>query len=365
MTFEASLFDSAAALNSIKKIEKSPLLIYGAGATGHSVDKYLSEAGFKVSAFIDKNQDLKYAGANKPVLSMQEAIKAFGVDVQILIAIHNRGVDMLEVIQLLEEAGIKSIYTMFHYVCQFPDDKTFRYFLTDPVNIVSEKSNAEKFYNLLEDQESKDLYRNLIKFRLSGDYRACPRPSLYTQYSPPDIPRWKSPLRLIDCGAYDGDSINLLNSYGYEFDSIIALEPDLNNYQKLIKNVDFPDSIFLPCGASSCGKTVQFNSGNGEGSRASHDGAITIQMVSIDEAFPFAHPNLIKMDIEGGEREALLGAKETILKFQPGITLSAYHLPYDLWELGLLIFEINPSYKFYMRTHGFSSFETVLYVIPK
>jgi FkbM family methyltransferase len=365
MAFIDALFDSLIKSNIVRKIEKTPLLIYGAGAAGRSIDEQLTFMGYEVLAYVDKNFDLKCVCKNKRVLSLQQAARDFGLDIQILIAIHNRGVDMVEVIKSLELAGFSNVFTMFDYIRQFPEDNTFRYFLTDPKNLISEKSNAQKFYNLLEDDTSKDLYLNLIKFRLSGDYRICPIPLRHTQYSPPDIPRWKSPLRFIDCGAYDGDSINLLSSSGYDFESIIALEPDLNNYQQLIENINFPNSVFLPCGVASYAKSVQFNTGDGESSRASQDGSITIQMLSIDEAFPFSRPNLIKMDIEGGEREALLGAKDTIKKSQPGIALSAYHLPFDLWGLGLLIYEIYPSYRFYIRTHGFSSFETVLYAVPR
>ena len=76
-------------------------------------------------------------------------------------------------------------------------------------------------------------------------------------------------------------------------------------------------------------------------------------------------PNFIKMDIEGGEREAILGARATIKKYKPGLAVSAYHLPTDLWGLGLLIAEIDSNYQFFVRSHAYSSFETVLYAVPK
>jgi FkbM family methyltransferase len=71
------------------------------------------------------------------------------------------------------------------------------------------------------------------------------------------------------------------------------------------------------------------------------------------------------MDIEGGEREAILGARYTIRRFRPGLAISAYHLPADLWQLGLLISEIDENYQFYLRSHGYSSFDTVLYAVSK
>ena len=95
------------------------------------------------------------------------------------------------------------------------------------------------------------------------------------------------------------------------------------------------------------------------------DGGQSIQMISIDGAFPDWGPTLIKMDIEGGEYSALIGASKTITRYRPGLALSAYHLPTDLWRLGLLINSMDLGYQFYLRSHGYSSFDTVLYAIPR
>jgi len=347
------------------KVIDGPLLIYGAGNTGKAVAKYLYLHKRQVYAFIDKNSAKNMECEGRPILSLQEAFNRFGSEIPILIAVHNRGVDMVQLIRAIEAAGFTHLYSMFDYVKNFEGDNTFRYFLTDPSHLKAEKNNAQKFYDLLSDDSSKKIYLDLIRFRLSGNYFFCPKPVVENQYSPKDIPRWKNPLRLIDCGAYNGDSIRLFKNYQYDIESVIAFEPDLSNFHELIKNIDHKNGIFLPCGVSSTAKTVKFSSGAGEGSRASSEGGVTIQMLSIDESFLETEPNLIKMDIEGGEREAILGAKETIRKYRPGLAVSAYHLPTDLWQLGLLISDIEPTYHFYLRSHAYSSFDTVLYAIPK
>ena len=46
------------------------------------------------------------------------------------------------------------------------------------------------------------------------------------------------------------------------------------------------------------------------------------------------------MDIEGAEYEALLGARGTISKYRPGLAISLYHRPADLWQIPLLINEM-------------------------
>ena len=54
---------------------------------------------------------------------------------------------------------------------------------------------------------------------------------------------------------------------------------------------------------------------------------------------------LIKMDIEGNEEKALLGAKNLIHKDKPILTLSAYHKADDKIVLPRVIKSLNKNYK--------------------
>jgi FkbM family methyltransferase len=55
--------------------------------------------------------------------------------------------------------------------------------------------------------------------------------------------------------------------------------------------------------------------------------------------------DFLKMDIEGNERHALLGARETIFKFKPKLSICTYHLKDDVTVLPNIIRNINPNYK--------------------
>lgn len=55
--------------------------------------------------------------------------------------------------------------------------------------------------------------------------------------------------------------------------------------------------------------------------------------------------NFIKMDIEGSEREALLGARETISYFKPKLSICAYHRKDDFKVLTNIIRDIEPGYR--------------------
>lgn len=71
----------------------------------------------------------------------------------------------------------------------------------------------------------------------------------------------------------------------------------------------------------------------------------------------------IKMDIEGAEHNALLGAEKTIKKYHPKLAICVYHSIEDYIILPLMLKQFNPNYKFYFRQHSATSSESVIYAI--
>lgn len=72
-----------------------------------------------------------------------------------------------------------------------------------------------------------------------------------------------------------------------------------------------------------------------------------VRGVTIDQLLNetgLAKCNVIKMDVEGAERVALRGAVETIRRYHPKLTISAYHLLTDAYVLPVMIKEILPDY---------------------
>ncbi|MDO8575425.1 MAG: FkbM family methyltransferase [bacterium] len=61
--------------------------------------------------------------------------------------------------------------------------------------------------------------------------------------------------------------------------------------------------------------------------------------------------DFIKMDIEGEERNALNGARETILKFKPRLSICTYHYPEDKKILTNIIKDIRNDYVFYYSNY--------------
>jgi FkbM family methyltransferase len=55
--------------------------------------------------------------------------------------------------------------------------------------------------------------------------------------------------------------------------------------------------------------------------------------------------DFIKVDIEGGELDAVYGAKETIANFKPKMAISIYHRPTDPIEIRKTVLKYNPDYE--------------------
>lgn len=84
--------------------------------------------------------------------------------------------------------------------------------------------------------------------------------------------------------------------------------------------------------------------------RADENGfeSILVEGITIDnfvEKNKLQQVDFIKADIEGAERNMLLGARKTLQKFGPKLAICTYHLPDDKEVLTRLILEANPAYK--------------------
>ena len=226
---------------------------------------------------------------------------------------------------------------------------------------------------LLSDGRSRQLLKKIIEFRKTLDMTYYPKPTsnLSEQYFPKDVPiiPEDDELRFIDCGAFTGDTLELIrNNVSKEKKiSVVSFEPDPNNlkkFQENVKNFSNIRTVLVPMGVYSKTTILSFSL-SGCSSGIDENGEMSIPVTTLDETVYSFHPNYIKMDVEGAEKEALLGAQNIIKEFTPNLAISLYHKAEDLWELPLLVNELNPNYDFYIRTHAHLGVETVLYCVRK
>lgn len=73
--------------------------------------------------------------------------------------------------------------------------------------------------------------------------------------------------------------------------------------------------------------------------------------------------DFVKMDIEGAEPDALVGARGIIAQHRPRLAVSAYHRAEHLWEIPRLILAAHPGYRLFFGHHMPVKWESVFYAV--
>jgi FkbM family methyltransferase len=227
------------------------------------------------------------------------------------------------------------------------------------------EASIENIYDLLSDDKSKKTIENLLKYRMTLDLRFVSDIYCPNQYFDNDIISSFEGDAFIDCGAFTGDTLlRFHDSQNCSCNTYYALEPSDENFDRLLNVIDTHDIQYarpLKLGDWRNRDELCFIKTGMGSDRLSETGNYRIQVNSIDNIAQNQQVDFIKMDIEGAEKEALLGAAQTIKKHRPVLAVSVYHKFRDFWELPLLIKEIQPAYKFYFRHHSRYVDDTICY----
>lgn len=247
----------------------------------------------------------------------------------------------------------------------------------------SHKSDFEAVYKLLADEQSKRVFENVIRYKLSGDLKY-----LYEVETPSEekfsLLQIGTEEVYVDLGAYDGDTlVEFLNETSMQFKKLYGMEPDSRSYRKMKRRLYMIGSAIMElynCGAWDEDAALTFSYSRGRGSAAvaapkDDAGAQTgrrhgaarlreVKMMKTDTMLRGEAATYIKIDVEGAELNAIKGAEQTITTFHPKLNIALYHRNEDMFELPLLINKMNKKYKLYMRHHPYiPDWDTNLYCI--
>lgn len=169
----------------------------------------------------------------------------------------------------------------------------------------------------------------------------------------------------VDAGSFDGsDSLKLLRTIKNDACRVWAFEPDPKQYEACEKKLaEYLNVKSFNMGVSDEKKKVNMillnNSGsfidsiNGEG--------IEVSIISLDELLLNEKVDYIKMDIEGSEEKALLGARGIIERQKPKLAVSIYHKRDDILRIPKRLLEFNPDYKFSFGHYSLGNVDSILY----
>jgi len=360
MSATASTNDSAILLG-------APVFLFGAGGAASWVLNGFRNAGIKVEGFLDDSAASIGRVAGVPVHAPDApAVRAAArADAVVVFIVMNPAVDESAIRDRLLALGWGRIMSVSEFGRRYFKLKSRRCGMLAADDLDAHAAELAKARALLGDDESRAVFDAFVRFMREVDDSAFP-PITPRPYFPTNLPRWRDPLRIIDCGGFDGDTLRAALQWGYNIEASASFEPDPRNFAWLAANIkNIPGAQAWPCGVSGRTEILRFSAQGDTGSSVNATGDLSIQCVTLDEALPHFAPNLIKFDIEGSEEQALRGAERMLRTFRPGLAVSVYHLPTDLWRIPLFISSVlGPQCGFFLRRHSRTIADTVLYVHP-
>lgn len=231
--------------------------------------------------------------------------------------------------------------------------------------------NAEHYLSLygnLADQESRKTLNGIINYRLTLNpyfLKEISQENKQPEYFDTDIVKMSKEEVFVDGGGYDGDTVlNFLQVTNNQYKKIYFFEPDKELFLKAKDRLsEFHNIVFLEAAIYSHSDALGFKTSGGLDGLIDDSGDIKVKTFALDECIK-EKITFIKLDVEGAEKAALIGAKQHVKYDSPILALSGYHNPQDIWQLPELIISLNQYYKIYLRHYANTSYETIIYAIP-
>lgn len=342
-------------------------VLFGAGRLGQITLAGLRKAGIEPLAFADNNPNLWDTGIKGvQVLSPQASVEQFGKNAIFVITVYTSA----PVLEQMRGMGLR-VASFATLAWQYPLALTPYGAVELPEKIFAQASEVRRALSLWADDISRREYLGQLLWQTSLD------PSVL----PPHLPQGEiyfaddliAPLAdevFVDCGTFDGDTIwEFIKRRSGIFERIIAVEPDPANcraFQTRLSALPSEISRKIMVRQAAVGSRrmpVRFNA-TGTVESSIGLGSFEVECLPLDELTWDYRPTFIKMDIEGGESDALSGARQILGRDKPTLAVCVYHRLEDLWRIPLQIRSFTEGYKFFLRRYSDECWEMVCYAVP-
>ncbi len=332
------------------------IFLYGMGNGAEKILAACASRGIPVEGIFASDGFVRgHSFRSMPVRSYSETKALYGADnMLVLLAFGTSREEVLDTI--LRVADECELYA--------PDVPVFGEGLFDRAFFEAHREELDAARGLLSDGRSREIFDRVIAYKLSGriepllgavsdereDMETLIRPTWVRFYA--------------DFGAYNGDTAaEMIEASEGNLEAVYAFEPDGRNYKKLSAMAEHETRARIyshPVAAWSERATLYFDaSGNRNASMGENRSHILsgmqVKQKSVEADAPDVYLadkriDYAKYDVEGSEREALLGSTAFIAASYPTLRVSLYHRNEDLFALPLLIKELFPQYnRYYIR----------------
>lgn len=348
--------------NAKKNLEGKQIVIWGTGNTANLYQeniKKLEEEGLNIICYVDGNSQKWGMEFNGRLILNPQKIKELE-QVFVIICSMNP-INTLQIISLLSELEVEG----------------------DPIDKVIFSRHCKEViecYDMLEDMESKRVYAALIKARMEVQNPPLSIVSPEQYYLLPQFSLKNENEVLVECGCYIGDTLETyVRKKEGKFRQIISFDPDANNLikakEKVIQLLEefqieknkiklYPYAV-----GDKEHKSILMRSNTNKGNLTqvvpidavkNQCNKEFIETVVLDNFLTMPY-SFLKADVEGCERQVLIGAKKGIRKYKPLLAICIYHNAMDFYEIPILIKSIVSEYKLIIRHHLKTLSETVIY----
>ena len=327
--------------------EIRPIILYG---TGNGADKIIDACerySIKIDAVFASNGFVRNrVFRDMPVRSYDDILNEYGDDIVILPAF---GTSVPEVMSYFRQLAER------HTVI-IPEVPLYGGGIFDADYIEEHREDLEFVYSILADDISRRLFEDAIRFRITGDIKYL---SLCESMedSMRSIPGFENVEYALDGGAFKGDSAADMLSALPNLKKIFACEPDPKTFQKLrlfseseiARGIVVPLETALSDVCSYSDSITSGSRGSGISGRNRRAKVTQISVNTIDTILGDDPVDYIKLDVEGYEKEAIIGASRTLEREKPILSVSVYHRTDDIWFIPRLVQKTLGEYKLYVR----------------
>ncbi len=332
-----------------KKLESTslPIILYGMGDGAVKLLSILNKRNIRVSGIFASDEFARYNEfCSFTVKKLQDIEKEFEEFI-ILTAFASR----------LDEVCDRIFSLADRHELYVPDINVVR----DPNEVFDEEfygknyNRLERVFSALSDNRSREVFTTLINYKLSGKVEYLKRLEELRLQEAPLYDREKIHT-FADFGAYTGDTITEALSLYPNIKRACGFEPDKKTFKKLEKNVSALSCHIEIFNAAAHSSNRELELFEGAGRNTVLKGCANINhalqkknervvtALRADTAISFI-PDLIKLDVEGSEVEALEGCRTFFENSRPIVRASIYHNNRDLFEIFEKLESLKKGYK--------------------
>lgn len=331
----------------------SPLVLYGAGDLGARTAKWLFRYGIHPDCFCDRKKTGIHRDTALPIVSPKDLLPHYkGANVLICSIAHAHDIRQDLLLSGISEERIFIVENLPIHAMMIED-------------FLPHVDGYEWAYDFFADDISKEIICN----RVEGYLLSAPlQPSQGAEYFDRSAGVMLSSEEVfVDGGMFDGDTaMAFVRQTKGHFRHYYGFEIDDTNYGKAVQNLTGMEHMTLVQKGLWSGEAERhYRTNLSASSKLSESGDGVIQVTSLDQFFADLpdQPTLIKLDIEGAEKEALLGAEHMIKRALPKLAICAYHKPEDIYTLPQLLADYDVGYQFTLRHYSDNLLDTVLYAV--